>query len=68
MRILDRSSATRGLDEIGFPPTNLAAFQSLITKLRGIILVTGATGSGKTTAPYAALNALQSPDVNIITC
>ena len=68
MRILDRSSATRGLDEIGFSPTNLAAFQSLITKPHGIILVTGPTGSGKTTTLYAALNALKSPDVNIMTC
>jgi len=68
MRILDRSSATRSLDDLGFSPHNRVAFESLISKPHGIILVTGPTGSGKTTTLYAALNALKSPNVNIMTC
>ena len=68
MRILDRSTASMGLDELGFSPHNLLAFNSLIRKPHGIILVTGPTGSGKTTTLYAALNALRSPTTNIITC
>ena len=68
MRILDRSTASMGLDELGFSPHNLLSFNSLIRKPHGIILVTGPTGSGKTTTLYAALNALKSPTTNIITC
>ena len=68
MRILDRSTASMSLDELGFSAHNLLAFNSLIRKPHGIILVTGPTGSGKTTTLYAALNALRSPTTNIITC
>ena len=68
MRILDRSTASMGLDELGFSPHNLLSFNSLIRKPHGIILVTGPTGSGKTTTLYAALNALRSPATNIMTC
>ena len=68
MRILDRSTASMSLDELGFSPHNLLSFNSLIRKPHGIILVTGPTGSGKTTTLYAALNALRSPTTNIITC
>ncbi len=68
MRILDRSSASMSLGELGFSPHNLLSFNSLIRKPHGIILVTGPTGSGKTTTLYAALNALRSPATNIITC
>ncbi len=68
MRILDRSTASMSLDELGFSPHNLLAFNSLIRKPHGIILVTGPTGSGKTTTLYAALNALRSPTTNIMTC
>lgn len=68
MRILDRSSASMSLGELGFSPHNLRSFDSLIRKPHGIILVTGPTGSGKTTTLYAALNALRSPTTNIITC
>ena len=68
MRILDRSTASMGLDELGFSPHNLNNFNSLIRKPHGIILVTGPTGSGKTTTLYAALNALRSPSTNIMTC
>ena len=68
MRILDRSTASMGLDELGFSAHNLLSFNALIRKPHGIILVTGPTGSGKTTTLYAALNALRSPTTNIITC
>jgi type IV pilus assembly protein PilB len=68
MRILDRSTASMSLDELGFSAHNLLSFNSLIRKPHGIILVTGPTGSGKTTTLYAALNALRSPATNIITC
>ncbi len=52
----------------GFSEHNLLAFNALIRKPHGIILVTGPTGSGKTTTLYAALNALRSPATNIMTC
>jgi len=68
MRILDRSNACLGLDQLGFSAHNEALFGGLIRRPHGIILVTGPTGSGKTTTLYAALNALKSPDTNIITC
>jgi len=68
MRILDRSTAGMSLGDLGFSPHNLLNFNSLIRKPHGIILVTGPTGSGKTTTLYAALNALKSPTTNIITC
>ncbi len=68
MRILDRSAACLGLDQLGFSQSNRTAFEGLITRPHGIILVTGPTGSGKTTTLYAALNALKSPTTNIITC
>ena len=68
MRILDRSNACLTLDQLGFSAHNTASFDSLIRRPHGIILVTGPTGSGKTTTLYAALNALKSPTTNIITC
>ena len=68
MRILDRSAARLTLDQLGFSPSNRDTFNQMIHKPHGIILVTGPTGSGKTTTLYAALNALRSPTTNIITC
>jgi len=68
MRILDRSAACLTLPQLGFSPGNQGTFDKLIHKPHGIILVTGPTGSGKTTTLYAALNALKSPTTNIITC
>ena len=68
MRILDRSNACLSLEQLGFSAHNHAAFNGLIRKPHGILLVTGPTGSGKTTTLYAALNALKSPNTNIITC
>ena len=68
MRILDRSTASMSLGDLGFSDHNLESFNGIIRKPHGIILVTGPTGSGKTTTLYAALNALKSPTTNIITC
>lgn len=68
LRILDKSAQQYTLSQIGFSPGDLSAFENLIKKPYGIILVTGPTGSGKTTTLYSALMKLKSPDVNIITC
>lgn len=68
LRILDKSIALRTLDEIGFSEHNIALFMEMITKPYGLILVTGPTGSGKTTTLYAALNYLKQVTNNIMTC
>jgi type IV pilus assembly protein PilB len=72
MRILDRSAARRSLDELGFSERNQEVFEQLIRRPHGIILVTGPTGSGKTTTLYAALNRMKQAasvrGTNIITC
>ena len=60
MRLLDRSSVLPGLDELGFPREARQRFEALIRKPHGIILVTGPTGSGKTTTLYAALNQIST--------
>jgi type IV pilus assembly protein PilB len=67
MRLLDSSSIMIGLEQLGFNEKNLDQFKSLIVRPHGIILVTGPTGSGKTTTLYSALNTINKPDVNIIT-
>lgn len=67
MRILDNSSASLALQELGFSEYNLERFQSAYKKPYGMILVTGPTGSGKSTTLYAALNEITSPSINIIT-
>jgi len=67
MRLLDRSSVLRDLDTIGFSPRNYAVMTQLINKSHGIILVTGPTGSGKTSTLYACLAKINSPDLNILT-
>jgi len=68
MRILDRSATFLKLEQLGFSTPNDTAFRRLIEKPTGMILVTGPTGSGKTTTLYAALNAIKSDATNIITC
>ncbi|MEN6521789.1 MAG: ATPase, T2SS/T4P/T4SS family [Armatimonadota bacterium] len=68
LRVLDKSAQQYTLSQIGFSSNELNAFENLISKPYGIILVTGPTGSGKTTTLYSALTKLKSPDVNIITC
>jgi general secretion pathway protein E len=67
MRVLDRSSILLNLDELGFPLYAKKQFEAMIKKPHGIILVTGPTGSGKTTTLYAALDKINSPDKKIIT-
>jgi len=67
LRILDRSSLVLKLEEIGFSPQNRAVYERMITRPHGIILVTGPTGSGKTTTLYTTLEKLNSPDKKIIT-
>ncbi len=67
MRILDRESIILDLHSLGFPDDNLACFEDLIARPYGIILVTGPTGSGKTTTLYSALNKINAPDKKIIT-
>ncbi|MGH2819474.1 MAG: type II secretion system ATPase GspE [Actinomycetota bacterium] len=67
MRILDKSSVLIKLQDLGFLPQNFQRFQDSYRKPYGQILVTGPTGSGKSTTLYAALNILNRPEVNIIT-
>src|SRR5205823_12649958 len=67
MRILDRDNIKVGLRDLGFGDEDWKRFSALIKRPNGILLVTGPTGSGKTTTLYAALNALNRPDVKIIT-
>ncbi len=67
MRILDSESIVFDLDHLGFPKEKLHNFEDLISRPYGIILVTGPTGSGKTTTLYSALNKINSPDKKIIT-
>lgn len=67
MRILDKSQALLGIDQLGFLPDNKKRFEDIIRSSYGIFLVTGPTGSGKTTTLYAALNEISSPEKNIVT-
>ncbi len=67
MRILDRSNALIALNDLGMSPEMLDGFNQALNKAHGIILVTGPTGSGKTTTLYAALNHIYSPSLKIIT-
>lgn len=67
MRLLDKSNVMLGLDRLGVPPQQEQIIQSLIRKPHGMILVTGPTGSGKTTTLYSALHAVNDPALNIIT-
>ncbi len=67
MRVLDKSSVVLGFGDLGFDEKMLAIYESLYTKPYGTILVTGPTGSGKSTTLYTTLTALNSPEKNIIT-
>ncbi|MBN1391930.1 MAG: Flp pilus assembly complex ATPase component TadA [Sedimentisphaerales bacterium] len=67
MRILDSSAANRGLDQLGFDEKRLAEFKTALEQPHGIVVVTGPTGSGKSTTLYAALNHLKDPTENITT-
>ena len=67
MRILDRSAALISLEDLGMNQMTLNSFEICLNKAHGIVLVTGPTGSGKTTTLYAALNKIYSPSLKIIT-
>ncbi len=67
MRILDRGNIQVSIKELGFAQDDYGRFQNIIKRPNGIFLVTGPTGSGKTTTLYAALNELNRPDRKIIT-
>jgi type IV pilus assembly protein PilB len=67
IRVLDQSKAFIDLEQLGFSPDDLKALNSILTRPQGIILVTGPTGSGKSTTLYASLNRLKSEVINIVT-
>ena len=67
MRILDNSTARLDLSDLGFSETNFERYSRSFTKPYGMILVTGPTGSGKSTTLYATINIVSRPEVNVIT-
>ncbi len=67
IRILDYSKSLQGLDTLGFSEDSLKKIEKMVEIPNGIILVTGATGSGKSTTVYSILQKMNTPDVNIIT-
>lgn len=67
LRLLDKTSVLLDLSDLGMPDDLLGKFDRLIRSPHGIILVTGPTGSGKTTTLYAALSTINNTDINIIT-
>ena len=67
MRVLDRESIRLSLSDMGFSDDTLARYQTLLAKPHGVLLVTGPTGSGKTTTLYASLASLDSESLKIIT-
>ncbi len=68
LRILEKSNKIFTLSDIGFMPDNEKIFEEYLGYSNGIILLTGPTGSGKTTTLYAALGTINKPDINILTC
>ncbi len=67
MRLQDRSAGLLGLDEVGIKGEQFEGWNSLIRRPHGILLVTGPTGSGKTTTLYASITVINAPDINILT-
>ena len=67
IRILDYSRSLEGIDTLGFHPKNLEKIKRIMSLPNGIILATGATGSGKSTTTYSMLQELNKPETNIIT-
>jgi type IV pilus assembly protein PilB len=68
LRLLNNAQVKYSLDALGFSETNLRRFRSLIQPPYGMILITGPTGSGKTTTLYAVLREISRPEINIMTC
>jgi MSHA biogenesis protein MshE len=67
MRLLDQSEGVRDLEQLGMPPALLGRFRNAIRRPHGLVIVTGPTGSGKTSTLYSALKLLNEPEVKIIT-
>jgi general secretion pathway protein E len=67
LRIFDPDIILQDLEELGFSPREYELFRSFIARPHGIVLVTGPTGSGKTTTLYSALKTISTPEVNVIT-
>jgi type IV pilus assembly protein PilB len=67
IRILDKANLRVKMEELGFRPEALAVFKRILRQPHGLVLVTGPTGSGKTTTLYSALDLLRSPELNIVT-
>jgi general secretion pathway protein E len=67
LRLLDKAGMILDMEEVGLVKENLRTLKHIITAPHGILLVTGPTGSGKTTTLYAALSTLNNPDINIMT-
>lgn len=67
MRLAQKKALTRNKSELGFSPSELKAFDDILKNPNGILLVTGPTGSGKSTTLYTALSELNKEDVNIVT-
>src|SRR5690606_33199135 len=67
MRILDNAESTMSLTDLAMLDENMAAYKSSFTKPYGMILVTGPTGSGKSTTLYTTLHAVARPEINVIT-
>jgi len=65
MRIFDPDAAFKSVDQLGFSPEEAAGWSALVERPHGIVLVTGPTGSGKTTTLYSTLKRLATPDVNV---
>jgi type IV pilus assembly protein PilB len=67
LRILDKSNLKVRMEDLGMRPEGMARFQKMLKQPHGLVLVTGPTGSGKTTTLYSALDLLRSPELNIVT-
>src|SRR3954452_1600031 len=67
VRILDKANLRVRLEDLGFRSEALASFKRMLTQPHGLVLVTGPTGSGKTTTLYSALDLIRSPELNIVT-
>src|SRR6185503_5549192 len=67
VRILDKANLKVKMEDLGFRADSLASFKRMLTQPHGLVLVTGPTGSGKTTTLYSALDLVRSPELNIVT-